>query len=95
MDDTPITLDEWDALARQAAGEPKMMLSPEDQARVRAALAAIAGVSSDFMTSENHHPGYVLIPTAKFEQLRAADPAPPSRAPARGSAEPPPAGGGL
>lgn len=34
--------------------------------------AAVEGVADDYMTSEAHHPGYVLIPTAKFEQLRAA-----------------------
>jgi hypothetical protein len=34
--------------------------------------AAIAGISDDYMTSEHHHPGYVLIPTAKFEQIRDA-----------------------
>lgn len=33
---------------------------------------AIAGIEDDFMTSERHHPGYVLIPTEKFEALRAA-----------------------
>ena len=30
---------------------------------------ALAGLTNDYMTSENHHPGYVLIPTAKFELL--------------------------
>ena len=34
--------------------------------------AAISGVDRDFMTSEKHHPGYVLIPAAKFEQLCVA-----------------------
>jgi hypothetical protein len=34
---------------------------------------ALSGVSDDFMTSEVHHPGYVLIPTAKFEQLCRAE----------------------
>jgi hypothetical protein len=34
--------------------------------------AAVEGIDDDFMTSENHHPGYVLIPTAKFEAIRAA-----------------------
>jgi chromosome segregation ATPase len=36
------------------------------------AAAALSGVADDYMTSEQHHPGYVLIPTAKFEQLRRA-----------------------
>lgn len=38
-----------------------------DNAEVREALA---GIADDYMTSETHHPGYVLIPAAKFEQLR-------------------------
>jgi len=33
--------------------------------------AAVAGIADDYMTSEAHHPGYVLIPTAKFEELSA------------------------
>lgn len=37
------------------------------------ALAAISGIADDYMTSEKHHPGYVLIPQAKFDQLRAAE----------------------
>lgn len=27
---------------------------------------------SDYMTSEGHHPGYVLVPTAAFRKLQAA-----------------------
>lgn len=33
---------------------------------------ACAGIVDDYMTSEAHHPGYVLIPTAKFEAIRSA-----------------------
>lgn len=33
---------------------------------------AIEGIDDDYMTSEKHHPGYVLIPTVKFEQMVAA-----------------------
>ncbi|MFD1104191.1 hypothetical protein [Sphingobium olei] len=33
---------------------------------------ACEGIADDYMTSEAHHPGYVLIPTAKFEQIVAA-----------------------
>ncbi|WP_300115084.1 hypothetical protein [Sphingobium sp.] len=33
---------------------------------------AVHGIADDYMTSEAHHPGYVLIPTAKFEQIVAA-----------------------
>jgi len=35
-------------------------------------LEAAGGIADDFMTSEHHHPGYVLIPTAKFEAIRTA-----------------------
>jgi len=33
---------------------------------------AVEGIDDDYMTSEAHHPGYVLIPTAKFEQIVGA-----------------------
>jgi len=33
---------------------------------------ALAGIADDYMTSEAHHPGHVLIPVAKFEALCAA-----------------------
>lgn len=33
---------------------------------------AVEGIDDDYMTSEKHHPGYVLIPTAKFEQIVSA-----------------------
>lgn len=40
---------------------------------VRDALReALTGFGDDYMTSEAHHPGYVLIPTAKFEEVRSA-----------------------
>lgn len=39
---------------------------------------AISGIADDYMTSEHHHPGYVLIPTEKFELLRAMIQAAPS-----------------
>lgn len=34
--------------------------------------AALGGIEDDYMTSEKHHPAYVLIPVKKFEQLCAA-----------------------
>lgn len=34
--------------------------------------AACDGIADDYMTSEKHHPGYVLIPSAKFEAILAA-----------------------
>lgn len=33
---------------------------------------ACEGIDRDYMTSDEHHPGYVLIPTAKFDAIRAA-----------------------
>jgi hypothetical protein len=44
----------------------------EGKARPASLRAACEGIADDYMTSENHHPGYVLIPTAKFEAIRAA-----------------------
>jgi hypothetical protein len=35
-------------------------------------IAACSGIDDDYMTSEKHHPGYVLIPTTKFEAIRSA-----------------------
>lgn len=35
---------------------------------VRSTLAMLA----DHMTSEKHHPGYVLVPTSAFEKMRSA-----------------------
>lgn len=54
---------------------------PFEEARVlRASTSALAkataGIDDDYMTSETHHPGYVLIPTAKFEAIRDAALAP-------------------
>lgn len=34
--------------------------------------SAVEGIGDDYMTSERHHPGYVLIPTAKFDAILAA-----------------------
>lgn len=33
---------------------------------------ACDGIDADYMTSEKHHPGYVLIPTVKFQAIIAA-----------------------
>lgn len=45
-----------------------------DEEALRDALvsAACDGIADDYMTSEKHHPGYVLIPSAKFEAILAA-----------------------
>lgn len=55
-----VDLDAADAILRT--------LSTPEAERLR---MAIAGITDDYMTSEKHHPGYVLIPTAKFDELAA------------------------
>lgn len=45
---------------------------PSDAARIAELEAALGGFDDDYMTSEAHHPNYVLIPTAVFERVRAA-----------------------
>ena len=41
---------------------------------------ACEGITDDYMTSDAHHPGYVLIPTAKFDAILAAlSKSPPSK----------------
>lgn len=40
---------------------------------------ALAGFGSDYMTSERHHPGYVLIPTEQFDRILALRTKEPSR----------------
>lgn len=49
-------------------------LSAYWKVRAEAALAALTGIRDDYMTSEQHHPGYVLIPAERFDALcKAAD----------------------
>lgn len=62
---------------RQAFAQDKAKLAAK--ARADAATAelekvreAVSGIEDDYMTSDVHHPGHVLIPVAKFEQIRAA-----------------------
>lgn len=60
------------------------------------AAEALRGISDDFMTSERHHPGYVLIPAAKFEKLCVAERAlTPTPAPDGPEVSAPPGGGGV
>lgn len=37
--------------------------------KVQALVDAVDGLDDDYMTSENHHPDYVLIPQAKFSSI--------------------------
>lgn len=41
-------------------------------ARHEALVEALKGFDDDFLTSDTHHPGYVLIPTEVFERVRTA-----------------------
>jgi len=43
----------------------------EYRVRVAELEGTISGIDDDYMTSEKHHPGYVLIPTEKFEKIRS------------------------
>lgn len=61
-----VALDGADWKVRALAAEAKHSALIE---RVKVLEGALAGIADDFMTSEKHHPGYVLIPKAKFEQL--------------------------
>lgn len=61
----------WEAFLR----ELNAALSPASPARSPMGdplRRAVEGIDADYMTSETHHPGYVLIPTAKFEEIRQA-----------------------
>jgi hypothetical protein len=41
--------------------------------REKIVRAAIIGITDDYMTSESHHPGYVLISAERFDRLRVAE----------------------
>lgn len=43
-----------------------------DAGEGEALRAALTGFGDDYMTSEQHHPGYVLIPVEQFERICAA-----------------------
>lgn len=49
-----------------------MTCMTRDQRYLDAVVEAAEGIADDYMTSEQHHPGYVLIPTERFEAIRAA-----------------------
>ncbi|QUT07897.1 hypothetical protein KFK14_11210 [Sphingobium phenoxybenzoativorans] len=52
--------------------EPPAAQEPSGDVAGEALQVACADIADDYMTSENHHPGYVLIPTAKFEAIKNA-----------------------
>ncbi|CZT33299.1 hypothetical protein [Rhizobium sp. 9140] len=47
--------------------------------RISTLRAAVEGIADDYMTSETHHPGWVLIPQVKFDAICAALTAPHDR----------------
>ena len=59
------------ALIRKRDVESLLSRLTQAEGEVEKANSALKGIADDYMTSENHHPGYVLIPTQKFEQLVA------------------------
>lgn len=60
-------------LRKTSAGKFTMPLYAHPPAAEPVGLReAVEGIDDDYMTSEKHHPGYVLIPTAKFEQIVSA-----------------------
>lgn len=61
------TLYRWDQSRHEAAA-----LIRQQQAEIARLREALTGVDDDYMTSDTHHPGYVLIPAEKFERLRTA-----------------------
>lgn len=66
-------LQAWrDRVGRLARDLRRDGLAPKPE--VSALVAACADIDADYMTSEHHHPGYVLIPTAKFEEICDARP---------------------
>ena len=52
--------------------EPMRLVAVNSHDALKACAEALRGIGDDYMTSAQHHPGYVLIPAAKFEQLREA-----------------------
>lgn len=72
---------EWDDIRQVQCALLALETQAAEIARLRGLLGeagvalveAIIGVGDDYMTSEAHHPDYVLIPVAKFDQLVAAE----------------------
>lgn len=69
-------------------------LSRERDTGVPEAVHVLAAMCSDYMTSDQHHPGYVLVPTAAFDRGRtlvSAAPQPPPSPEVLASSPPVPA----
>jgi hypothetical protein len=65
------------AVKFQLGAEPQPLLEAFARHRlatrtdVAALVEAAKAMDEDHMTSERHHPGYVLVPTVAFEKMRA------------------------
>ena len=62
-------LSRWPTHWMRRPAPPAAMQQPEEWVLVPRVL--LRDIFSDYMTSQNHHPNHVLIPTDKFEDLRA------------------------
>lgn len=68
----PTIENDFDEIMSQCASAESVAAFNRVYNRLHALESALFGIDFDFMTSEAHHPGYVLIPSAKFEALCAA-----------------------
>lgn len=63
-------LAEWVASRyKEDPGGRHLMSVKRAEIEIERLRQAVEGIDDDYMTSEHHHPGYVLIPTAKFEAI--------------------------
>ena len=58
------------------SGGPVQIAFPTTLSNPDRLVEALRDFGTDYMTSEAHHPGYVLIPTEQFDRIRAALSAP-------------------
>ncbi len=70
-------IEQYGVTARAVLAAITPIIRTTDAARIKALEDAIASIDADYMTSTEHHPGYVLIPTEMFERLVALKEQPP------------------
>lgn len=58
--------------ASKPTGSALPIASPPTSGEEMRLREALGDFGDDYMTSEQHHPGYVLIPSEQFERIRAA-----------------------
>lgn len=63
-----LSLDERDAWAR-SYGRHRLAAEAAALEKGDALREACEGIGDDYMTSDKHHPGYVLIPAEKFDAI--------------------------